>query len=73
MIGHKGEVSTIGAKEFDPRGEYKNVMGAVEEAGDGKARVYRVQMGKSRVEYWVVGLDKEEGRVVGLKVLAVES
>lgn len=60
-------------KEFDPQGEYKKVMKAVEQSGDGKTRIYRVQFGRTRVEYYVVGFDKEGGRVVGLKAKAVES
>ena len=63
----------MSTKEFDPRGQYKNVRQAVEQAGDGKSRIYRVSHGKTRVEYYVVGLDKEKRRVVGLKAKAVES
>ena len=42
-------------------------------AGDGKARIFRVQHGKTRVVYYVVGLDAKGGKVVGLKAMAVES
>ena len=45
----------------------------MEKAGDGKARIFRLEIGKSRVEYYVVGFDEEGGKVVGLKAKAVES
>lgn len=60
-------------KEFDPRGEYKEVIAAVEQSGDGKTGIYRVEHDKTRLEYYIVGFDKEGGRVVGLKAKAVES
>ncbi|KAK3172957.1 hypothetical protein OEA41_006283 [Lepraria neglecta] len=73
LIGHKGDISTISTKEFDPKGDYKEVLQAVEKAGDGKTRIYRLETGKSRVEYYVVGFDEKGGKVVGLKAKAVES
>lgn len=73
LIGHKGEVSSLTVEEFDPKGMYKEVFEAVERAGDGKARVFRVEEGGARVQYWVVGLDKGKGRVVGLRARGVES
>lgn len=73
LIGHKGDVSTIRTKEFDPKGDYKEVVQAVEKAGDGKARIFRLETGKSRAEYYVVGFDEQEGKIVGLKAKAVES
>lgn len=45
----------------------------VEKAGDGTSRIYRVDHGKTRIEYYVIGLDKENKRVTGLKAKAVES
>ena len=73
LIGQGAEVSTLSVKEFDPRGHYRSVLQAVEKAGDGTARVYRVEHGRTRMEYYVVGLDGEGKRVVGLKAKAVES
>ncbi|KAL9134528.1 MAG: hypothetical protein Q9175_004294 [Cornicularia normoerica] len=73
LLRPERHVSTLTTKEFDPQGEYKKVMEAVEQSGDGKTRVYRVEFGRTRVEYYVVGFDKEGGRVVGLKAKAVES
>ena len=66
-------MSTIRTKEFDPKGDYKEVLQAVEKAGDGKARIYRLETGKSRAEYYVVGFDEKGGKIVGLKAKAVES
>lgn len=69
------KVETLTVKEFDLRGKYGNVVSAVEEAvgKEGKAgvKVFRVEKGGARCEYWVVGL--KEGRVVGMMVGAVES
>lgn len=73
LIGHDSEVSTMSTKEFDPREEYKDVLQAVEKAGDGKSRIFRVAHGRTRVEYYVVGLDQDKGRVVGMKAKAIES
>ncbi|KAI9708593.1 MAG: hypothetical protein M1820_003811 [Bogoriella megaspora] len=73
LIGHKAEVSEVGTKDFDPRGQYKNVLDAVGKAGDGDVKVFRVEHGSTRAEYYVVSLDGKGGRVVGLKAKAVES
>ena len=60
-------------KEFDPQGEYKEVMAAVEQSGDGKTRIYRLEHDRTRLEYYIVSFDRKGGRVVGLKAKAVES
>ena len=73
LIGHKGEVSAISTKDFNPKGQYNEVVQAVEKAGDGKSRIFKIEHGKTRTEYWIVGLDKEGKKVVGLKAMAVES
>ncbi|KAL8681255.1 MAG: hypothetical protein Q9186_002633 [Xanthomendoza sp. 1 TL-2023] len=73
LIGHDKEVSTMSTKEFDPHGQYERVLQVVDEAGDGKSRIFRVNHGKTRAEYYVVSLDRQTGRVVGMKALAVES
>lgn len=58
--------------EWDTQGQYKDVVEATREACKGSdVRVYRVELGGTRVEYWVVGL--EGGKLVGLKALAIES
>ena len=48
-------------------------MQAVEEVGDGKARIFRVDYGRTRAEYYVISLDTEGKKVMGLKAKAVES
>jgi hypothetical protein len=58
--------------EWDTQGAYKEVVDAVREAGKGSdVRVYRIARDGTRFEYWVVTL--AEGKLVGAKVLAVES
>ncbi|KAF2786376.1 hypothetical protein K505DRAFT_330400 [Melanomma pulvis-pyrius CBS 109.77] len=73
LIGHDAEVASIGEGKFDPQGQYKKVVDAVKKAGDGKVKVFRVGLGATRAEYYVVSVDEKEGRVVGLKALSVES
>ncbi|KAI9665771.1 MAG: hypothetical protein M1821_003705 [Bathelium mastoideum] len=74
LIGHdSGEVEDVGAKGFDPRGQYKEVLEKVEGAGNGEIRACRVGHGKTRAEYYIISLDKKGERVVGLKAQAVES
>lgn len=55
--------------------EAAGTRGATEGGGaDGAdVRIYRVQHPGARAEYWVLGLDRERGRLVGLKARAVES
>ena len=73
LVGHKGEVSTIQTKEFDPQGQYKEIVEVVEKIGDGKSRIFKVEHGRTRVEYYVVGFDEKGKKVVGMKAVAVES
>lgn len=73
LIGHSSNVSTLSAQEFDPKGQYKDVLQAVEEAGDGKARIFRVDHGRARAEYYVISLETKGKKVLGLKAKAVES
>ncbi|KAF2749240.1 hypothetical protein M011DRAFT_399407 [Sporormia fimetaria CBS 119925] len=73
LIQFEGQVEESSVKEFDPRGQYKSVVEKVEQAGSGEVKVFRVILGGTRVEWWVVSVDEEGKKVVGLKVLAVES
>ncbi|KAL8710290.1 MAG: hypothetical protein Q9220_005060 [cf. Caloplaca sp. 1 TL-2023] len=73
LISHDSDVSTMSTKEFDPHGKYRDVLQAVEKAGDGKSRIFRVGQGKTRTEYYIVGLDRNASKVVGMKAKAVES
>ncbi|KAF2808742.1 uncharacterized protein BDZ99DRAFT_477275 [Mytilinidion resinicola] len=72
LLSHD-EVSSVSEKEFDPEGQYKSVLDAVKKAGSGEVGVFRVEHGSTRAEYYVVSVDTKEGRLVGLKALAVES
>lgn len=71
------EVRQLTPAQWDPRGEYTDVVAAVAAAsgggGEEEIRVYRVEREGSRVEYFVVGVDRSEKTVVGVRVLAVES
>lgn len=61
-------------KHWDVRGQYANVIKAVQEAaGSKEVKVYKLNIGEPRAEYWVIALDAKGGRLVGLKALAVES
>lgn len=53
--------------------QYKGVVDVVKKAGNGMAKVFRVELEGTRAEYYVVGIDEKEGRIIGLKALAVES
>ncbi|TQB76383.1 hypothetical protein MPDQ_000206 [Monascus purpureus] len=72
-------VTTISSQSFDPRNHYAGILGAVREAisagepGSVEIKVYRVESSGARVEYWVLGLDGDNGRVVGVRAKAVES
>ncbi|OWP01084.1 hypothetical protein B2J93_4816 [Marssonina coronariae] len=68
----EAEVQIMDIGEWDAQGQYKDVVNATREASKGSdVRVYRIAKGGSRVEYWVLGVD--EGLLVGVKTLAVES
>ena len=73
MIDHKADVSTMTPDEFDPRGNYKEVLDAVRQAGGGEMRIFRVDHGKTRAEYYIVSVDAKGSKIVGLKAKAVES
>jgi len=68
-------VSSIGISDFDPRGQYKKVVDAVKNAaGKGSTlKVFKVELDGTRSEIWVVGLDGQGTRIVGLKALVVET
>ncbi|RMJ21654.1 hypothetical protein PHISP_07480 [Aspergillus sp. HF37] len=68
-------IAALSPASFDPRGQYGDVMVAVQAAaGNEETRVFRVEMGMgARVEYYVLGLEREARRVVGLRARAVES
>ncbi|PNS16731.1 hypothetical protein CAC42_4695 [Sphaceloma murrayae] len=61
-------------KHFNPKGQYDDVVDAVSKCSDGThvVKVFQVQHGGTRSEYYVVTIDKE-GNVVGVRAKAVES
>jgi len=62
----------LSVEDFDPRGEYEEVVGSVKGVAEGgEVKVYRVGRGKTRAEYFVIGV--EGGRLVGVRAEAVES
>lgn len=71
-------ITTLSASSFDPRDQYPSVFKAVRAAASGKdedveVKVYRVDVGSSWVDYFVLGLETEKGRVVGFRAKAVET
>lgn len=61
-------------QEWDPNNQYAEVVDAVKQAtNDGELKVYAVARTQVKTEYWVVGVDKGEKRIVGAKALGVES
>lgn len=72
----EGGVEELSVKDFDPSGEYAEVLEKVAEAArnKGEIRCFRVDAGRStKVLYYVVGLDREVGRLVGVRAVSVES
>ncbi|KIX94548.1 uncharacterized protein Z520_09594 [Fonsecaea multimorphosa CBS 102226] len=66
-------VEELSIRDFDPRGQYGEVIQRVEQAGKGKAgvKVYRVETSKTRVEYYILTVG--ESMLVGVVTKAVES
>jgi tagatose-1,6-bisphosphate aldolase len=71
LLGGDKDVEEVKGTGFES--QYKKVIDAVKEAGNGEVKVFKVEIDETRSEYYVVGVDEKEGRVVGLKALSVES
>jgi tagatose-1,6-bisphosphate aldolase len=71
LLGGDKDVEEVKGTGFES--QYKKVIDAVKEAGNGEVKVFKVEIDGTRSEYYVVGVDEKEGRVVGLKALSVES
>jgi hypothetical protein len=71
LLGQK--VEKIQEKDFDPRGQYKNVVDAVKSAGNSKVEFYKAELDSTRTQYIIISIDEKHGRIVGLKALSVES
>ncbi|KAI9368591.1 hypothetical protein BJX61DRAFT_537138 [Aspergillus egyptiacus] len=76
-------IETLSPSSFDPKNQYASVFRAVRAAavqgsdgGDESAvdvKVYRVEVGTSRVEYYLAAMNAVEGLLVGLRAKAIES
>ncbi|KAL9114545.1 MAG: hypothetical protein Q9227_001626 [Pyrenula ochraceoflavens] len=67
------DLEEMGAKEWDPRGQYQEVVKKVEGVTEGEVKVFRIAVGGTRVLYAVLGMAKGGGRVLGVRTVAVES
>lgn len=71
-----GEIEELSVKEFDSRGKYKPVVDAVSQAGEGgkgNVKVYRVEISKTRADYYILTIDDDGRKLVGVVTKAVES
>ncbi|KJK60423.1 hypothetical protein P875_00053360 [Aspergillus parasiticus SU-1] len=75
-------ITTLTPSSFDPRNQYSSALRAVRAAaaessgGDESAvdvNVYRVEVGLSRIEYYILAVDAKKSLVVGLRTKAVET
>ncbi|KAE8336421.1 hypothetical protein BDV24DRAFT_141721 [Aspergillus arachidicola] len=75
-------ITTLTPSSFDPRNQYSSALRAVRAAaaessgGDESAvavNVYRVEVGSSRIEYYILAMDAKKSLVVGLRTKAVET
>lgn len=73
LLSADADVSALTPKEFDPKGKYQKVTSAVGQAGSGEISIFKVDFGGTRLEYYIVTVDKKGSQVVGLKARAVES
>lgn len=78
IVGAPSEdVSIQSVTDWDPRNEYKAVVEAVVKAsgvdGAGELKVYRVQEAGSRALYYILGAAKDDRKLKGVRVKAVES
>ncbi|PTU19441.1 hypothetical protein P175DRAFT_0533878 [Aspergillus ochraceoroseus IBT 24754] len=75
-------IETLSPASFDPKNHYPSAFRAVRAAAvQGSemdesgvdVKVYRLEVGTSRVEYYLLALDGKGGLVVGLRAKAIES
>ncbi|KAK5045619.1 hypothetical protein LTR84_008988 [Exophiala bonariae] len=68
----QAEVEELSVQDFDPREQYADIIERVKKAGDKNAvRIFRVELGRTRVEYYIVTVG--ERKLVGVLTKAVES
>lgn len=67
-------MTTLSETSFDPRNQYSGVLKAVREASSSsELKIYRVEIDATRVEYWILALDADGGKIVGVRAKAVET
>ncbi|KAH7392779.1 hypothetical protein BKA66DRAFT_458282 [Pyrenochaeta sp. MPI-SDFR-AT-0127] len=71
LIGGDKNVEEVKQKTFES--QYSKVIDAVKKAGNGQVKVFKVDIDRTRAEFYVVTVDEKEDRIVGLKALSVES
>jgi len=67
----EGNVEVLEEGDFDPQGQYKDILSKVKEAGNGKVGCYRVKVSETRAEYYIVSVG--DRKLVGARARAVES
>lgn len=69
----QGDIEELSLQEFDPRNQYAEIIERVKKAGSGKkeVKIFRVELGRTRVEYYIVTVG--ERKLVGVVTKAVES
>lgn len=69
--GKDSVVEELTLKDFDPRDQYTEIVDRVKRAGSGGVKVFRVEVGATRVEYYIVTTGDRS--LVGVVTKAVES
>lgn len=67
------EVNEMKTGDWDPRGQYQEVVDKVANVTAGGVKVYRAVVKSTRVLYLVLGVKEGGGRLLGVKTVAVES
>ena len=65
--------NTITKGDFDPDGNYKSAINVVKEVGGTEVGYYSAKLTRTRRELFVLSVDVSAKRLVGLKVLVVET
>lgn len=68
-----GAIEELTLDDFDPKGQYKEVVDAVKAAGNDEVKVYRLEVSSTRSVYFIVTLAEGGAKLVGLKAESVES
>jgi len=71
VAGQSSSVEEMSVEEWDPSGQYGEVVEKVKSASNGTVKIFRVARGKTRAEYYIIAM--KDGRLVGMMARAVES